>query len=170
MNITVIILGNICSLLAMGTDSISASRKNIKSMLWMQNASQVIYGISSLLLKGYSATVQNVVCILRNLMVIKGIKSKIVEWFLLILGVAIGLWFNNLGFWGLLPIIANFQYGLAVFHFKDNEIIIKISFFIHTLLFVFFSLIVLNFVGVCTNSIVAVTAIIFLVKAYKAKK
>lgn len=169
MNITNIILGNICSLLAMGTDSISASRKNINSMLWIQNASQVIYGISSLLLKGYSATVQNVVCILRNLTIIKGIKSKIIEWLLLILGVAIGLWFNNLGVWGLLPIIANFQYGLAVFQFKDNEIIIKISFLIHTLLFVFFSLAVLNFVGVFTNSVVAISALIYLIKAKKHK-
>ena len=169
MNITTIVLGNICSLLAMGTDSLSASRKTVKSMLWIQNISQFIYGISSLLLKGYSATVQNIICILRNLTVIKGIKSKLVAWFLLILGVVVGLLFNNIGFAGLLPIIANLQYGLVVFNFKDNETVIKISFLILTIMFVFFSVAVLNFVGVCTNSIVAITTVVSLIKFRKRK-
>ena len=153
----------------MGTDSLSASRKTVKSMLWIQNISQFIYGISSLLLKGYSATVQNIICILRNLTVIKGIKSKLVAWFLLILGVVVGLLFNNIGFAGLLPIIANLQYGLVVFNFKDNETVIKISFLILTIMFVFFSVAVLNFVGVCTNSIVAITTVVSLNKFRKRK-
>lgn len=169
MDIVYIILGNVCSLLAMVTDAISSSKKSIKSMLWIQNISQSIYGISSLFLKGYSATVQNVVCIIRNLAVIKGIKSKIAEWSLLTLGVVIGLYFNNLGLVGFLPILANLQYTLAVFRFKDNERIIKISFLIHSILFAAFSLAVLNFVGVCTNLIVAGTTLVFLIKTKKLK-
>ena len=62
---------------------------------------------------------------------IKGVKSKIAEWSLLTLGVVIGLYFNNLGIMGRLPIIANLQYTLAVFRFKDNQRIIKFSFLIH---------------------------------------
>lgn len=50
------------------------------------------------------------VCIARNLLFIKGIESKIIEWVLVILGVVIGLLSNNIGFAGLLPIIANLQY------------------------------------------------------------
>jgi len=118
MDIVNIMLGNICSILAMGTDAISSSRKTINGMLWVQNISQLIYGISSLFLKGYSATVQNVVCIIRNLAVIKGVKSKVAEWTLLTLAVVIGLYVNNLGIMGLLPIIANLQYTLAVFRFN----------------------------------------------------
>jgi hypothetical protein len=105
----------------MGTDSISSSKKTINGMLWMQNASQLFYGIGSFLLKGYSASVQNVICIIRNLTVIKGIKSKFLEWTLVILGIIIGLIFNNLGIIGLLPIIANAQYSIVVFKFKNNE-------------------------------------------------
>lgn len=169
MNIVYIILGNVCSLLAMGTDAISSSKKSIKSMLWIQNISQLIYGISSLLLKGYSAAVQNVVCIIRNIAVIKGVKSKVAEWTLLTLAVIIGLYFNNLGLVGLLPIIANLQYTLTVFKFKDNERIIKISFLILSILFSVFSLAVLNFVGVCTNLVVAGATLVFLIKTKKTK-
>lgn len=66
MNIISLIAGNACSLFAMGSDAISASRKSINSMLWIQNISQLFY--------------------------------------------AIGLLSNNIGFAGLLPIIANLQY------------------------------------------------------------
>jgi hypothetical protein len=99
MNIIALIAGNVCSLLAMGTDSISSSRKNINSMLWVQNASQLFYAVGSILLKGYSGAVQNVVCIVRNLVVIKGIKSKFIEWLLVILGV-VGY---QVGFGGNVP-------------------------------------------------------------------
>jgi hypothetical protein len=172
MTIICLIIGNVCSLLAMATDSISSSQKKISNMLWIQNASQLFYCIGSAVLKGYSGSVQNVICIIRNLVVIKKINNKFIEWTLVFVGVALGLYFNyvsKLGVLGLLPIIANLQYTLAVFKFKDNERILKISFLINAFLFVFFCLAIWNLVGVCTNFIVAVTTIIFLVKTKKNK-
>ncbi len=165
MHIISLIVGNACSLFAMGSDSISSSRKNVNSMLWFQNLSQLFYAVGSILLKGYSAAVQNAVCILRNLAVIKGIKSKTVEWVLIILGVVIGLLSNNLGFIGLLPILANLQYSLAIFKFRSNERALKISFLITCILFIFFSLKILNFIGVITNTVVAISTIIMLIKS-----
>lgn len=170
MDIVSIVVGNVCSLFAMGTDSLSSSRKTINSMLWFQNASQLFYGIGAVVLKGYSGAVQNVVCIVRNIVVIKRINSKFVEWMLAIFGVVFGLCFNNLGLMGLFPIIANLQYTLAVFKFKDNERAIKISFLISAILFVFFSLAIWNFVGICTNIVVAVTTTIHLIKTRPSAK
>lgn len=168
MRIFSLVFGNICSLLAMGTDSLSSTRKTVNGMLWMQNASQLIYFIGTVLLKGYSGAVQNVVCILRNLVVIKGLHNKFLEWALIILGVAVSLYFNNLGFMGLLPIIANLQYTLALFRFQDNERAMKISFMITALLFAVFCLVIWNFVGVCTNLVVATTTFLFLIKTRKS--
>ena len=87
----------------MATDSISSTRKTPKSVLWVQNASQLFYCIGAIILKGYSGAVQNVVSIIRNLIVIRDINSRFLEWTLLILGVFLGLFFNNLGGVGLLP-------------------------------------------------------------------
>ena len=164
MNPIVIILGNACSLLAMITDSISSSRKTAKEVLMVQNISQFIYGVGSVLLKGYSGAVQNLVSIIRNLVAIKKIESKIVEWILVILGVVLGVCFNNLGFVGYLPVIANLQYTLAVFRFKDNERALKISFVICMAMFVIFNAAILNFVGAGTNLLVMITTIIMLIK------
>ena len=164
MNIVSIIFGNICSLLAMATDSISSTRKTPKSVLWVQNASQLFYCIGAIILKGYSGAVQNVVSIIRNLIVIRDINSRFLEWTLLILGVFLGLFFNNLGWVGLLPVIANLQYTIAVFKFHDNERAIKVSFMLGAVMFSVFSLAIWNIVGLFTNLVVGVTTAVYLIK------
>lgn len=156
MNIVTLIIGNLCSLLAMGTDSFSATRKTAKGVLLVQCLSQFFYGIGSFILKGYSGTVQNAVSVLRNVMAIRGIKNKKLEWFVVILGLVLGLVFNNIGIWGLMPVIANLQYTLVVFKFSTNERALKISFMFSALLFALFSIAILNLVGVVTNLIVFV--------------
>ncbi len=167
MGIVDLIVGNTCSLLAMGTDALSASRKTAKGVLWVQNASQAIYFTSAVVLKGYSGAVQNVMSILRNLLAISGKSSKVVEWSLTVLGVVLGIVFNNIGIMGYMPIIANLQYTIAVFRFKDNERALKISFAIAAFLFALFSLAIRNYVGVATNLTVMVITIIFLLKSSK---
>ncbi len=168
MNIISIVFGNICSLLAMATDSISSTRKTAKGVLWVQNASQLFYCIGAIVLKGYSGAVQNVVSVIRNLVVIREINSKFVEWTLLILGVVLGLFFNNRSWIGLLPVIANLQYTLAVFRFHDNDRALKTSFMLSALMFAIFSLAIWNIVGLFTNLVVAVTTAVFLLRTKSA--
>lgn len=164
MGILELILGNACSLIAMGTDALSASRKTAKGVLWMQNISQAVYFASAIFLKGYSGAVQNVMSIARNFIAMRGRTSKAIEWTLTILGVMLGIAFNNIGIMGYMPVIANLQYTILVFRFRTNERIIKISFAFSALLFVLFSFAIQNYVGVATNFIVMVTTIIFLLK------
>ena len=159
-----IVIGNICSLLAMITDSISSSQKTAKGVLVVQSISQFIYGIGTLVLKGYSGAVQNAVSILRNFVAIKQIESKVLEWLLVLVGVVLGIYFNNLGLIGYLPVLANLQYTLAIFKFKDNERAIKISFAICIGLFALFNVAILNIIGACSNFVVMVATVIMLIK------
>ena len=159
-----LIMGNLFSLFATMTDSFSSTRKTTKSVLLVQCGSQVFYFISSLILGGYSACAQNVVSVLRNFAAIRNINKKWVEWSLIALGVVLGIFFNNLGFMGLLPVIANLEYSLAIFRFKDNERALKISFLFAVILFIIFNFVIWNFVGVICNAIIAVTILIFLFK------
>ncbi len=75
----------------------------------IQIVSQFFYGASSIVLKGYSATVQNVMAVFRNLAAMKNVKSKVLEWTLVMSGVILGIIFNNRGLLGWLPIVANFE-------------------------------------------------------------
>ena len=95
-----IIVGNVCSLCAMVSDSVSGTRKKRSEILAIQMLSQVFYGVGTIILKGYSSTAQNVVALLRNLAAMKNVKSKAVEWTLILLGVVLGIVFNNRGLIG----------------------------------------------------------------------
>ena len=147
METSEILIGNICSLGAMITDGISGTRKNPRHILGAQLISQFFYGAGSFVLKGYSSTAQNVVSVLRNLAAMKNVKSKAVEWGLILLGVVLGAAFNNRGLIGWLPVIANLEYSVAVFRLKDSERGLKLAFLINAVMFAVFNLSIMNYVG-----------------------
>lgn len=165
-----LMIGNLCSLLAMITDSMSSTRKTARDVLVMQNASQVFYGVGAAVLGGYSGTVQNVMSVIRNFVAIKKVNSKWLEWLILIGGVVLGIVFNTIGFWGWLPIIANAEYTLAVFYFKDNERALKIAFMLAVAMFAVFNGAILSIVGVITNAVVLVVGVYSLIKDAKQRK
>lgn len=165
-----ILIGNLCSLCAMITDSISGTRKERGQILGIQIISQLFFGTSAFVLKGYSALVQNVVAVFRNLAGIKNIKSKAVEWGLIMAGVVFGIIFNNRGLMGWLPVVANFEYSVSVFRFKDRPQALKVAFALNTLMFSAFNFFIKNYVGTVTNLIVTVTTCIALIKEKNEQK
>ncbi len=165
-----IILGNVLSLFATLSDSISSTRKTFKSILLVQTVSQFFYIASGIVLKGYSAAVQNSVNIFRNLFAIRGKKSRFMEWLFILVAVVLGIYFNNRGFVGLLPVIANLEYSIAVFRFQNNELALKASFLFTVLLFTIFNLVILNFVGFASNCVLLATTVISLIRDFKKEK
>ena len=159
-----LIIGNLCTLFAMGANAVSSTRKTAKGMLIFQNLGQIIYFISAVALRGYSAAVQNVVSILRNLAAIRNVKSKALEWILTGAGVVLGVAFNNRGLVGLLPVIGNLQYTLAIFRCQNHERILKLSFLISVATYVVFNIVIYNFVGAASDLIVILTTAAVLIR------
>lgn len=162
---TAVIIGNILSLCAMISDSFSGTRKTHKEMMGVQIVSQFFYGASTIALKGYSGTAQNAVAVVRNYAAMKNIKSRALEWVLIMAGVVLGAIFNNLGLLGWLPIVANFEYSVAVFRMKDNEKGLKAAFIANMVMYVAFNIVIKNYVGALSCSVIAVTTAISLTKA-----
>ena len=160
-----IIVGNIFSLCAMATDSFSGTRKEHRQIMSAQIVSQFFYAASSIALKGYSSTVQNIVAVFRNLAAMKNVKSKALEWGLVLAGVVLGIAFNNRGILGLLPVIANLEYSISVFRFKDNEKALKLAFILNMVLYAVFSLAIMNYVGAVSCTVIAVTTAVSLIRA-----
>ena len=169
MTETAIIVGNILSFCAMISDSISGTRKKHSQIMAVQIVSQFFYGASSIVLKGYSSTVQNVVAVFRNLAAMKNIKSKVLEWILILAGVVLGIVFNNRGLLGWLPIIANLEYSICVFKFKENEKALKLAFIINMVMYAVFSLVIMNYVGTISCSVIAITTAISLIKSSRTQ-
>ena len=165
-----IILGNAASLLATLVDSFSATRKTTKSMLLTQLLSKVIYVAASLALKGYSGTVQNVVGIISSLCAIFGKTFRGADWFFVGLAVVFGLYFNNRGLVGLLPILANVEYTFCMFRFKDNERAMKAAFIAMNLLFMVYDSFLYNYVGAVSCLVVVISAVVSLLTTRKGKE
>ena len=164
MNNLDLIIGNLCTLLAMGGNAISSTRKTAKGVLMMQTLSQGIYCVSGIVLKGYSASAQNAVSILRNIVAIRNINSKAIQWILTGLALVFGIAFNNRGLMGLLPVVGNLQYTLAIFRFPDNERAVKLSFLLSSICYAVFNIVIQNYVGIAADSFVVVATAIVLLK------
>ena len=164
MSHTAILTGNFFSLCAMISDSVSGTRKTHSEILAVQIVSQFFYAASSIALKGYSNTVQNAVAVFRNLAAMKNIKNQLLEWILIPAGVVLGILFNNRGLSGWLPVIANLEYSVAVFRFTDNERALKLAFIINMVMYAVFSLMIMNFVGALSCTIIAFTTLMFLIR------
>ncbi|MBR2068043.1 MAG: YgjV family protein [Solobacterium sp.] len=162
-----IIIGNLFSICAMISDSISGTKKKHNEMMFVQIISQFFYAASSIALKGYSSTAQNIVAVFRNYAAMKNIKNKALEWALIIAGVVLGIILNNRGLLGWLPIIANLEYSIAVFQLKDNERTLKIAFIINMIMFAIFNVVIQNYVGLLSCSIIAITTAISLFNSNK---
>lgn len=161
---TSVIIGNIFSLCAMISDSISGTRKKHSEIMAVQIVSQFFYGASSIVLKGYSSTAQNVVAVFRNFAAMKNVKSKFLEWTLILAGVVLGVIFNNRGLLGWLPIIANLEYSISVFKLRGKEKALKLAFIINMIMYAVFSAVIMNYVGVLSCSVIAVTTAVSLIK------
>ena len=170
MQAIALIIGNLCSVLAMITDSISNTRKTTRGVLLVQSVSQVFYGVGSAVLGGYSGAVQNAVSILRNFVAIKKVNNRLIQAILVILGAVLGIAFNTIGIWGWLPVIANLEYTVAVFLFPDNERALKIAFLLCVAMFIAFNGAILNFVGMISNLVVLIIGIVTQVREYKLKR
>ena len=159
-----VIAGNIFSLFAMISDSISGTREKHSEIMAVQIVSQFFYAASSIVLKGYSSTVQNVVAVFRNFAAMKNVKSKALEWGLILAGVVLGIVFNNRGLLGWLPVIANLEYSIAVFRFKDNEKALKLAFIINMVMYAVFSFVIMNYVGTVSCTVIALTTAVSLIR------
>ena len=79
----------------------------------------------------------------------------------------LGIVFNNRGLLGWLPIIANLEYSIAVFKLRDNEKLLKITFIINMIMYAVFSAVIMNYVGVLSCVVIAVTTAVSLLRAEK---
>ena len=89
------------------------------------------------------------------------------EWVLVAAAAGLGVDFNNRGLLGLLPVVGNLQYTLAIFRLKGKERLLKISFLLSLVAFVIFNFAIGNYVGVVCDSVVSVTTIVVLIRDRK---
>lgn len=125
-------------------------QKNKFKILLFQEQMQLSYIISNLLLRGYSGLIQNAVGFVRNIVIMRNVDSKLINYGLIILALGLGIGFNNLGILGLLPVFGGLQASLVMLKEQDVRKI-KVSIILNLLTYVVYSFALMNYVAVITN-------------------
>ncbi len=162
----IILLANLLTLIAQLVSFYASTRKNKKQVLFFQNVFMLIISVASYLLKGYSAIITNVVCVIRNCLSMKGIRSWWITYGLILFSVVFGTIVNRNGYLGYLPIIANIIQTLAVMDEKAGVRRVKISFGIACLMWTTFNWSIQSYVGSFFNLF---NGIAYLINGWKEK-
>lgn len=106
----IIIIGNLIAFIASISMVIGGLKKEKKSILYFEIIQIGLYVISNILLGGYTGAIINVLNCIRDFLCYKeklGTREKII---ILIFAISLSIIFNNLGWIGILPLIASIIY------------------------------------------------------------
>lgn len=153
-----IIIGNIIALIASILMVLAGLQKKKKKILFIQIIQIALSVISNLVLGGYTGAIINALSCVRDILCYKdkmGTKEKII---IIIIAVGLSLVFNNLGWIGLLPLVATVVYIIFmntkdVVRFKILIIFSMIMWLIYDLYIKSYTSGVFDFMSVIANLI-----------------
>lgn len=153
-----VLLGNMFSLVAVVFNYINGTRKKKRDMILCDAGASLFYAIADFLLKGYSGAVMNLVGLFRNICALFFEESKAFAWVLIGCSVVLGIYFNNLGIIGVLPVFTGFYYSICIINTETGPTQMKLAFILNTLAFLIYSVVIQNYIGVISNAIIIVSA------------
>lgn len=118
---TYLIVGNIFSLLSAICIAVSAVKKSKTDFMYWQIGDTLFGIVANIALSAYAALVIAITCLIRNILSYKNKLTKNITIFLVIISIIIGLYANNLGAIGWLPIIASASYTICIYITKNDQ-------------------------------------------------
>jgi len=161
-----LIIGNIFSLLSAICIAISVIEKNKKEFMYWQIGDTFFGIMANIALYAYAALVISVICFIRNILSYKDKLSIGITYVLLILSVVVGLYANNRGIIGLLPIIASASYTVCIYVTK-NEQQMRYALFFNMLLWFVHNFYVQAYPSAIANIVLCVWTSVQIVKNQK---
>lgn len=113
-----VVIGNIISLLASVLMTYSGYIKSKGKFLIVQIIQMSLSALSNFILGGITGTIINLVNIIRNVLCYKNKLNKYSIILILTLSISLSLYFNNLSFIGLLPLLSTILYT-TLMNIKD---------------------------------------------------
>lgn len=110
MEIAIIIIGNFIALIASILMVYSGYVKEKKKILFFQTTQIALSIISNIVLGGITGAIINTLSFIRNVLCYNDKLKIIAKIILSILAISLSLIFNNLGIWGILPLISTITY------------------------------------------------------------
>lgn len=149
-----IIIGNIISFIAMILLFSAASKKENNELIRLQGLSHIAFAAAGLFMQGYSGVIQDILGFLRNFLILNEKNTKIVKIILLLSGIVFGLYFNNKGITGVLPVFGTFQYTMTVSISGIDNKKIQLSLIMNAICMTVYNGVLFNYINVIANLIV----------------
>lgn len=165
---TTILIGNIISFIAALFMAASCMATTKYKIFFYQLMECLILAIASIILGSYAGALTLILCAIRNLIIAKDHFSKTIMWFFVILTIITGLWVNNLGFIGLIPIFATVEYTICC-HYITSIKGTKYSIFVNILLWIIYSFMIYDFSTAISDCILLIVDTIAIVRIYDHK-
>lgn len=140
-----VVIGNIISLLASVLMTYSGYIKSKGKFLIVQIVQMSLSALSNFILGGTTGTIINLVNIIRNVLCYKNKLNKYSIILILTLSISLSLYFNNLSFIGLLPLLSTILYT-TLMNIKDIK---KFKYLTTTtmLLWLIYDICIMNYVS-----------------------
>lgn len=164
-----ILVGNIISFMAALFMVVSCVVKDRSKVFQLQFIQCILLAISSWFFTSYAGIVANLIASSRNLVISKGKFTKKIACVFLIVSIFFGTMFNNKGFIGLLPMVANVQFAVCCYLFTGLKET-KYSIWLNVLIWIIYSFAVLDFSTGISDSIVLVVNTISIINLHKEEK
>ena len=166
---TYLIIGNIFSFLSALCIAISVVKKDKQNFMYWQ-IGDTLFGIfANIALYAYAALVISVICFIRNILSYKNKLTKNITVVLIILGIIIGLYANNRGIIGWLPIIASATYTICIY-ITTNEQQMRYALIFNMLLWFIHNAYVQAYPSAVANIVLCVWTGIQILRYIKTKK
>lgn len=163
-----IIIGNIVALIASIIMVYSGYLKQKKKILYAQTIQIGLSVLSNIILGGITGAIINAISCIRNILCYKEKLNNVAKIVLIILATILSLYFNNLGFIGLLPLISTITYILLM-NIKD---VIKFKYLIifTMVLWFFYDLYIKSYTSACFDFMNIVANFVSIIQINKNKE
>lgn len=153
-----ILIGNLVALIGSGFMAYSGTQECKKKFLFLQTIQIFLFVISNILLGGITGAIINFISCIRNILCYKNKLSKNFVYLLIVVSTIISLYFNNLGYIGLLPVLAFIVYTLFinikdVFKFKILVILVMLLWLIYDICIKSYTSAIFDVMSIITNII-----------------
>lgn len=116
-----IVTGQVFSFLAAITLAYSTFNKSKNKMIFWQIVDSMLNAIANVFLFSFSGAITNVFTSIRNMLQVKNKFDKKMMILFCLFVIIIGIYVNNKGIIGLLPIIASIEYTILMYKFKTAQ-------------------------------------------------
>ena len=164
-----IIIGNCISFgaaLFMVASCIVKQRHRVFQLQFIQC---MLLTVASYFFQSYSGLIANFISGIRNILVAKGWFTKRIMILFLLISIVLGFVFNNRGWIGLLPIIANIQFAICCYTFT-SLLGTKYSIWVNVVLWIIYSFLIFDFATGISDSVVLIVNSISIWKIQFTKK